>query len=116
MSPGTLIDPLWVAGLIAFGLGGALSGRSPAPVAGVDEMSRRGAVLPAAMFLLLAAEVIRVVFSAPLVGTRIAVSVALVTSGSTRVVRTLLLERRLRVLLARERAAREELAGREMEL
>jgi diguanylate cyclase (GGDEF)-like protein len=112
----TLIDPLWVAGLIAFGLGGALAGRRPAPVSDVDEMSRRGAVLPAAMFLLLAADLIRAGFSEPLLGARVALAVALVTCGATLVVRTLLLERRLRVLLQRERAAREELAGREAEL
>src|SRR4051812_4061932 len=44
----TLIDPLWVVGLIAFGAGGALAGRHPSPVATADDMSRRGAVLPAA--------------------------------------------------------------------
>jgi diguanylate cyclase (GGDEF)-like protein len=112
----TLIDPLWVAGLIVFGAGGALAGRRPVISAGVDDMSRRGAVLPAAMFLLLAADLIRAGFTEPLLGARVALAVALTTCGATLVFRTLLLERRLRVMLDRERASRDELAGREAEL
>src|SRR4051794_3069167 len=112
----TLIDPLWVTGLIAFGAGGALAGRNPIAPTDVDDMSRRGAVLPAAMFLLLAADLIRAGFTEPLLGARVALAVALITCGATLAFRTLLLERRLRILLARERTAREELAGREAEL
>ena len=112
----TLIDPLWVAGLLVFGAGGALAGRRPVIATGVDDMSRRGAVLPAAMFLLLAADLIRAGFTEPLLGARVALAIALTTCGATLVFRTLLLERRLRLLLDRERASREELAGREAEL
>ena len=113
----TLIDPLWVAGLLAIGAGGVLAGGRPEPPVLSDEMSRRGGILPAVTFALLVAALVHKGFEAhsPL-GSHLMLAAGALVSGGTMIVRTVLLERRLGGLLAFEREAREELAGREAEL
>ena len=115
--PGTtLIDPLWVAGLLAIGAGGVLAGRRPEPPVRTDEMSRRGGILPAITFILLVAALVHMGVEDPPLGAQLSLAAGALMSGSTMLVRTMLLERRLRELLELERTAREELAGREAEL
>src|SRR5215218_387405 len=114
----TLIDPLWVAGLLAIGAGGVLAGGRPEPPVVADEMSRRGGILPAATFALLIAALVHMGFEqeSPPLGAQLMLAAGALVSGGTMIVRTVLLERRLGGLLAFEREAREELAGREAEL
>src|SRR5829696_8794554 len=54
----TVVDPLWVAGLLAIGAGGVLAGRRPEPPVSADEMSRRGGVLPSITFIGLVAALV----------------------------------------------------------
>ena len=55
-TPGaTLLDPLWVVGLVAIGVGGLIAARAPEEVAELDEPARRGGVLPGVMFAALLA-------------------------------------------------------------
>jgi len=112
----TLVDPLWIVGLISIAAGGVLAGRRPETAVGVDEMSRHGGVLPGVMLVLLAGALIRAQFAGLPLGVRVMLAAGLFVCGATLVIRTSLLERRLRLLLALERSAREELAGREAEL
>ena len=114
----TLIDPLWVAGLLAIGAGGVLAAGRPEPPVVTDEMSRRGGILPAATFALLIAALVHMGFEqeSPPLGAQLMLAAGALVSGGTMIVRTVLLERRLGGLLAFEREAREELAGRETEL
>ena len=113
----TLIDPLWVAGLLAIGAGGVLAAGRPEPPVLSDEMSRRGGILPAVTFALLVAALVHKSFeeNAPL-GPHLMLAAGALVSGGTMIVRTVLLERRLGSLLSFERDARAELAGREAEL
>jgi diguanylate cyclase (GGDEF)-like protein len=112
----TLVDPLWVAGLLAIGAGGVLAARHPEPPVGADEMSRRGGILPAVTFAMLIAALVNVGFHERAHGTRLMLAAGALLCGATMIARTMLLERRLRSLLEREREAREELARREAEL
>jgi diguanylate cyclase (GGDEF)-like protein len=113
----TLIDPLWVAGLLAIGAGAVLAAGHPEPPVVSDEMSRRGGILPAVTFALLVAALVHESFEGqPQLGPRLLLAAGALVSGGTMIVRTVLLERRLSTLLAFEREAREELAGREAEL
>src|SRR5215217_6489976 len=112
----TVVDPLWVAGLLAIGAGGVLAGRRPEPPVTADEMSRRGGVLPSITFIGLVAALVRTGFEDPPLGAQLTLAAGALISGGTMIARTRLLERRLGGLLAFERTAREELAGREAEL
>ena len=112
----TLIDPLWVAGLLAIGAGGVLAARRPEPPVLGDEMSRRGGILPAVTFALLIAALVNVGFHEHTHGARLMLGAGALLCGATMIARTMLLERRLRSLLTLERDARAELAGREAEL
>ena len=112
----TLVDPLWVVGLLAIGAGGVLAGRRPEPPVDADEMSRRGGVLPAITFVGLIAALVHQGFEDPPLGAQLTLAAGALVSGGTMIVRTMLLERRLGGLLSFERTAREELAGREAEL
>jgi diguanylate cyclase (GGDEF)-like protein len=112
----TLVDPLWVAGLLAIGAGGVLAGGRPEAPVRTDEMSRRGGVLPAATFALLVAALANVGFHEHAHGARLMLAAGTLLCGGTMIARMMLLERRLGALLAFERDAREELAGREAEL
>ena len=109
-------DPLWIAGLIAVAAGGVVAGRRPEDTLDAGEVSRRGALLPALVFAVLVGAMIRAGFSDPPLGELVSLAIGLLTCGATLIARAMLLERRLRVLLERERAARTELAGREAEL
>ena len=112
----TLVDPLWVVGLLAIGAGGVLAGGRPEPPVDADEMSRRGGILPAFTFVALVAAFVHMGFGDPPLGAQLTLAAGVLISGCTMIVRTVLLERRLGALLGFEREAREELAGREAEL
>ncbi len=112
----TLVDPLWVVGLLSIGAGGVLAGGHPEPPVDVDEMSRRGGILPAITFIALIVALIHTGFEDPPLGAQLTIALGALISGGTLIVRTMLLERRLGGLLSFEREAREELAGREAEL
>jgi diguanylate cyclase (GGDEF)-like protein len=112
----TIIDPLWVAGLLAIGAGGVLAGGRPEPPVDADEMSRRGGILPAFTFVALVAAFVHMAFGDPPLGALLTLAAGVLISGGTMIVRAVLLERRLGALLGFEREAREELAGREAEL
>src|SRR5919107_4020538 len=101
----TLIDPLWVAGLLAIGAGGVLAAGRPAPPVDTDEMSRRGGILPAVTFALLVAALVHMSLEqdAPPLGAQLLLAAGTLVSGGTMIVRTVLLERRLGGLLAFER-------------
>ena len=112
----TLVDPLFGIGLVTIAAGGVLAARRPEPVATADETSRRGGVLPGATFFVLLGALIHGDFAHPVVSAQLPLAMGVLVCGGTLIVRSTLLERRLRVLLEREREAREELAGREAEL
>jgi len=116
-APGhTLLDPLWVAGLAAIGVGGLLAARSPEDVAVAEEPTYRSGILPAGMFLLLLLALIQAwVTSAPS-GIKAALEAGLTFCGAALIARSALLARSLRGMLDRERAALANLAEREAEL
>jgi diguanylate cyclase (GGDEF)-like protein len=112
----TLIDPMWVLGLLATGAAGALSPRQLEPEASPEEPGVRGGILPAGLFLVLVGALVRARLQhAPNV-VGFTLQVGLLFSGGALVVRSVLLERRLRGLLGRERSALASLADREAEL
>jgi diguanylate cyclase (GGDEF)-like protein len=112
----TILDPLWACGLIAIGVGGMLAARSRDTEAEVDGPSRHGGVLPAAMFLVLIAALGHAYANHEHTTAVITLVGGLVLCGISLIARGALLERRLRVMLARERAASAALAAREEEL
>jgi diguanylate cyclase (GGDEF)-like protein/putative nucleotidyltransferase with HDIG domain len=112
----TLLDPLWVVGLIMIGIGALLAARAPEDVSEVDEPGRRGAVLPAVMLGLLLAFLIRGVLTHDAAGAVVTLAFGLLLSGVTLAVRSQLLERRLREMLEWERATLATLADREEQL
>ena len=110
-------DALFVAGLLAIAAGGLLAARRGEPAdSHHDDLGARGGVLPATVFVLLLAALVRAGFDQPAVGARLMLAAGLLICGATLLARSILLGRRLRVLLNRERLARRELAGREAEL
>jgi diguanylate cyclase (GGDEF)-like protein len=112
----TLLDPLWVVGLVVIGVGGVIASRHPEEIIERDEPAEHGGVLPATMFLILVAELIKaLVQRAPATAT-ITLGGGLLFSGVALIVRSILLERRLREMLARERDAMAALGEREGEL
>jgi diguanylate cyclase (GGDEF)-like protein len=112
----TVLDPIWVLGLIAIGAGGALAAARPEPSEETEEPGLRGGILPAVLFLVLLAALVRAYFTdAPDIEAG-ALFVGTLFAGGTLVARSTLLETRLRRLLARERAALATLADRETEL
>ena len=54
----TLLDPLWVVGLVVIGVGGLIASRRPEEILEGDEPAQHGGILPAAMFLTLIAGLI----------------------------------------------------------
>jgi GGDEF domain-containing protein len=112
----SLLDPLWVVGLLPIGVGAALTVRAPAATITVGEPSHRGGLLPTAMFVVLLAALVQARFAYAPAGAEIALAAGLMFSGAALIVRTRLLEGRLWVLLGRERAALGNLAQREVEL
>jgi diguanylate cyclase (GGDEF)-like protein len=110
------LDPLWVIGLGAIGIGGLMSAREPEDPPALQEPSHLGVILPAGMFtLLFVALALRAISGAPIASEEILV-LGLVCSGVALVVRSTLLARRTRELLERERRALGRLKQRESEL
>ncbi|HZE04444.1 MAG TPA: diguanylate cyclase [Solirubrobacteraceae bacterium] len=112
----TPLDPVWVAGLIMIAVGGLLAARRPESAAPRNEPARQGGILPAILFALLIAALLEANLTHAPLGARFMLRVSLLLSGVALLVRSTLLERRLRELLHRERAALAALGERETEL
>jgi diguanylate cyclase (GGDEF)-like protein len=112
----TILDPLWAFGLIAIGVGGMLAARRRDQEVEVEGPSRHGGVLPAVMFLVLVAALGHAYAKHDHTTSVVALVIGLVLCGISLIARGALLERRLREMLARERAASAALAAREEEL
>ncbi len=112
----TLIDPLFVVGLLMIAAGGTLSTRRVETAPEVVEPARSGGVVPGLMFVLLMAALVRANLSSASAEAILILRAGLFFSALAFVARGVLLERRLRHLLDRERAASSALAEREAEL
>ena len=112
----SLLDPLWVFGLLAIGAGGALAARRPEPSAVAREPGLRGGVLPAGLFVVLLGALLRARLGHASNAEALVLYAGLLFCGVSLVVRGALLERRLRRLLRRERSALASVADREAEL
>ena len=112
----SLLDPIWVLGLVAIGAGGALAARRPEPAAQADEPGLRGGILPAGLFVLLLGALLRARLDHAPDPVAFILYAGLLFCGASLVVRGALLERRLRRMLSRERSALANLADREAEL
>ncbi|HTW11097.1 MAG TPA: diguanylate cyclase [Solirubrobacteraceae bacterium] len=112
----TLVDPLFVLGLLAMSVGGVLAGRVPEDGADPNETAKHGVALPALMFVLLLAANVQAEITNAASGAEIVLRIGLVFASAGLIVRGILLERRLRELLGRERAAMSVLADREAEM
>jgi diguanylate cyclase (GGDEF)-like protein len=115
-SGATLLDPLWVVGLVAIGVGALMAARSPEEIAELDEPARRGGVLPASMFAALLADLISAALNNAPQGAIITLAGGLLLSGTALILRSFLLERRLREMLEWERDTLASLADREEQL
>ena len=115
--PGTSgLDPLWVVGLGAIGIGGLMAAEKPEGAPALAEPNHRGVVLPAGMFtVLFVALLVEAIRGASLRAEEILV-LGLLCSGAALIARSTLLARRMREMLERERAARASLGEREAEL
>ena len=112
----SLLDPLWVLGLAAIGIGGLLAARKPEAIARFDEPSYLGVVLPAGMFLVLLAALVSSRLAGAPEGQTVTLVAGLMFCGAALVARSMFLGRYMNVLLRRERAALSQLAERESEL
>jgi diguanylate cyclase (GGDEF)-like protein len=112
----TALDPLWVVGLVAIGVGGALSSRRPEPAEQTSEPGLRGGILPAALFAVLLGALLRARLEHAPDPVAFILYAGLLLCGASLVVRGALLEGRLRGLLNRERLALAHVADREAEL
>jgi diguanylate cyclase (GGDEF)-like protein len=110
------LDPLWVFGLVAIGAGGHLAARAPEAVSELDEPARRGGVLPALLFGVLSVNVVVVAVQDGPTGALLTLAAGLLLSGGALILRSFLLERRLREMLDYERANLLGLADREQQL
>jgi diguanylate cyclase (GGDEF)-like protein len=116
-APGhSLLDPLWVGGMAAFGVGGLLAARSPEDVAPADEPTYRNGVLPGALLMVLLLALIQARLTGAPQGVELSLRVGVLFCAGALVARSLLLGRGLRSLLERERKALSSLAEREAEL
>jgi diguanylate cyclase (GGDEF)-like protein len=115
--PGTsVLDPLWVVGLGAIGIGGLLAARDPEDPPALEEPNHMGVVLPAGMFTLLFVALLLEAISGAAARADQTLVLGLLCSGAALIARSTLLGRRMRDLLGRERAARARLVEREAEL
>jgi diguanylate cyclase (GGDEF)-like protein len=112
----SVLDPLWVFGLLAIGAGGHLAARAPEAVSELDEPAKRGGVLPALLFGVLSVNVVVVSLQDGPTGVVLTLAAGLLLSGGALIVRSFLLERRLRDMLDYERANLLGLADREQQL
>ena len=112
----TLIDPLFVLGLLMIGAGGALSARRVEIAPEATEPARSGGVVPGLMFVLLMAALVDANLRAAPGEVTLILRAGLFFAALAFIARGVLLERRLRELLGRERVARTALAEREAEL
>lgn len=116
-TPGaSALDPLWVVGLSAIGVGGLFAARRPEPVLTTGEPADRGGTLPALLFVALIVVLIQLRMTASDTGPRVILELGLLFCGASLIVRGRLLSRRLRALLGRERSALAALEQREAEL
>jgi diguanylate cyclase (GGDEF)-like protein len=113
---GTVIDPMWVLALIATGAAGALSARRLEPDASSREPGLRGGILPTGLFMVLLVALVRAQLEHASNVVEFTLQAGLLFSGATLVIRSTLLEGRLRRMLERERSALASLADREAEL
>ncbi len=112
----TLLDPLWVLGLVAIGFGGLLAARCPERPAQAEGLATRGGVLPTGMLMLLVAALVHSRLTGRTGPVNIALEAGLTCSCGALLIRSQLLAGHMRVMLTRERAARAELADREAKL
>ncbi|HET8980362.1 MAG TPA: diguanylate cyclase, partial [Solirubrobacteraceae bacterium] len=112
----TPLDPVWVVGLLMIAVGGLVAARRPEPTVVANEPARHGGILPAALFAVLIAALLHALATHAPSGARIMLGAGLLFSGVALIVRGALLERRLREMLNRERAALAALGERETEL
>ena len=112
----TVIDPAFVLGLIAIGTGGALAAVRPEPDTSTAEPGLRGGILPAGLFVLLLGSLMRARMQHAPDGVAFTLQAGLLFSGAALVLRSTLLESRLRRMLGRERSALASLADREADL
>jgi diguanylate cyclase (GGDEF)-like protein len=112
----TLLDPLFVVGLLAITAGGALAARAPEDAAELNEPAKHGGVLPATMFVLLLVANVEAQINHVAIGPADALRIGLLCSGAALILRGTLLERRLREMLGRERAALAAVGEREAEM
>jgi diguanylate cyclase (GGDEF)-like protein len=116
VSGNTLLDPLWVIGLIAIGAGGVLASRRPDPQPKAQEPGDRGGILPTALFGLVVVALIKSQLDHSDLSVRLALEAGLVFSSAALLMRSHLLSGRLRGMLDRERRALSDLAEREGQL
>ncbi len=112
----TLIDPLFVLGLVMIAAGGVQAARRSECAPEFTEPARTGGIVPGMLFVLLLAALVQSHARDGSDAVGIILSAGLLFSGTAFVARGGLLERRLRELLQREREARASLAERETEL
>jgi diguanylate cyclase (GGDEF)-like protein len=112
----TLLDPLFVAGLLAIAAGGVLAARVPEDAAELHEPATHGGTLPAIMFVLLLVANVEAQINHAGVGPADSLRIGLLCAGAALILRGTLLERRLREMLGREREALAVLGEREAEM
>ncbi len=112
----SVLDPLWVVGLAALGVGGLKAARMPEPADAADEPTYRGAALPAAMLLVLMVALVVSRLTHGPAGAQTILRLGLAFCGVALVARYTLMARRTQTMLRRERAALASLAEREAEL
>ena len=112
----TLLDPLWVLGLLAIGVGGLLAARRPEPDPVAHEPGYRGGILPTGIFVLLLAALVESRLTHGASAANIVFEAGFASSSAALLVRSQLLSARMRVMLGRERTALAHLAERETQL
>jgi len=110
------LSPLWVIGLISIGVGGLLASWRTGTEIDIEEPSRHGGVLPAAMFIVLIVALLQAWLTDAPRGAVVTLATAMLLCGVSLIARGTLLERGLWELLARERSARLELSESKAEL